>query len=199
MRSSSVLAFSLVGLVFGALQTAAHANTIGHVYPILEKNLLNVIQEKANSVDIQSRLQHMVQDSLQRQLKNLPDTSYLPERSIKNTRSWVPHITLPATNTSSEKTVPLLQQLLHFPPVLFINANSKPQLKWLQTHLKKYPDATVIATGGNVIHVMQLTHQLIHYDEAGKWVKQFKLTSLPAAITHQGGLALTITEGMDDA
>ena len=41
-------------------------------------------------------------------------------------------------------------------------------------------------------------NRLIVYDNEGEWVRRFQLKHLPAKIVHQGGLSLTVIEGIDD-
>ncbi len=195
--AARVFQFGFIGVVL--LPTIVLAQTIGHTYPVIEENLLDVITQKAASIDIRKHLQRAVKHQLGNRLSNVLDNSHLPEQKNKTTRRFVPTITVPATQTTPQKTEPLLKYVVTFQPVIFLHADWSHQVVWLHHRLKQYPHATVIVTGGDIGSLMSVTHHLVSIDEHGGWVKKFQLRALPALITHDGGLALTVEEGLGSA
>lgn len=169
---------------------------LGRLFPVIEDNLLDVIQSRAHDANVEHTLQTMARKQLRAYFIALSDKSHLSRLDGYQTYTMIPKVTLPAIGNKPSRTVPLLQYVHYFKPVLMVNAKDPLQRDWLQAHLLLYPQATVIVTGGNSLELMKATHHLVAYDAQGEWVKRFNLTHLPAKITHQGGLLLTISEGI---
>lgn len=186
-----------LGMGLLLLQTVSMAEPmhLGHVYPIAEQDLLVVLRQRAASLEVQTLLRRAIKHALQ----ILPDRSQLPRANTVTQTRWCPQVTIPALGKVPAKTVPLLRYVMRFPVVLVLNVDDALQCRWLRVQLAKYPEAVVIATGGNLPRAMQRFQHWITYDAQGDWVRRFALTALPAAITSAQGIWLTKTVGVLDA
>ena len=81
---------------------------------------------------------------------------------------------------------------------MVFNADDAGQIAEVKKQRALMPSLQLIATGGNLSAAMKTLGSQIFWDEKGHWSTTLKLTSLPALVTHQGGLALTVQMGLDN-
>jgi conjugal transfer pilus assembly protein TraW len=166
----SVLA---VSLLFPLTLTAKPLGTIGELFPIAEKNLLEVIQENiAGSSLFETTLSS---DHFQA-LWDRPSPVGLPRTTKAHT--WLFDPTVDGFN-------PLDQASLN-EPLLFYNAGDPSQVKWAKQtdkHLKGH--ATLILVGGSINKQWSFFHKPIYFDQDGMLSKRFQLQHSPVLITQQ--------------
>ena len=185
-------------LLFCSVISVAQAETLGVLFPVIEEDLLTVIQRQLANSNLMQKMQSTVSSKISAYMQSLPNHSHLVRIDGMHEHTIVPVVHVPSVNNLPARDVHLLSVVHDFNPVLMFNASDPLQVSWLTQELVRQSNVTVIATGGNVVNAMQLTGHLIAYDNTGDWVKRFEIQGLPAKVTHQGGLVLTVTEGINN-
>jgi conjugal transfer pilus assembly protein TraW len=197
-------ALLLLGVLFLYPAAAQDLGTFGTTFPIQERSLLAVIQEKLQALQANGWLEKH-QQQINKQIKK---TLYrpIPVQGLKTTtkaRSYLfdPSIVITSDIKDHEgriiqtkgvinplKTVSLTKALL------FINGDDEPQVSWALT---QYRDAQnkpkIILVAGSPLKLTEQHDIPFYFDQSGVITKKLGFIQVPARVT-QKGLFLLVEE-----
>jgi conjugal transfer pilus assembly protein TraW len=172
-------------LLFIVLSSAIHLadatslGTDGEVYPIVEPDLLQLIQ--ANVAAQSQAFREWNQNNYER-MDRQPRVEGLSRTQQSRVVLFDPTVTLPNIGVINPlDTVSLTQ------PLIFYDADDKQQVQWVQQiDQQLHGNAKLILVGGSVLSQMQLFHKKIYFDQEGKLTARFQLKHVPVLMTQEG-------------
>lgn len=198
---ADVTAFVIVSLSQPA--AARDYGQHGAVFPIVEADLLNVIQARLVSMQVSGAL-----DRANRQLADRTAARVRRPSRVEGivtasaSRQWVldPTITVSkdladgwgrvvvraGTRVNPLDTVPLRQKLL------FLDGDDQAQVAWARRHTTSL-NAKLILVGGAPLELMKAEQRRFYFDQAGTLTRHFGIRAVPALVEQQGR-TLRITE-----
>lgn len=190
-----------------------HANNIGandlgkwgHVYPIIEQDLLAMIKQKLlrmqkdGSLDrLNRKMQSKLTASVNRPkpVSHIGITqerrSWLYDPSIKSTTELKDHLGRVFVNKGT--VVNPLDYVSLSKTLLFINADIKEQLDWaLEIDKRSQNPVVIIFTSGEVFPLMKQHQKRFYFDQHGTITKKLNIQHVPAFVIQEGK-KLRITE-----
>ena len=180
----------------------------GAVFPILEADLLTVIQARLVSMQASGALDRANRQLAHRTAARVRRPARVPGIvPASEARQWVldPTITVTkdladgrgrvivraGTRVNPLDTVPLRQKLL------FLDGDDRAQVAWARRHTTSL-DAKLILVGGSPFELMKAEQRRVYFDQAGTLIRQFGIRAVPALVEQQGR-ALRITEFVPNA
>jgi conjugal transfer pilus assembly protein TraW len=180
---------SLFGCGFlPAIGFATSFGSIGAVFPVQERSLLEVIQE---------RLQSHPKVSWQKYITsriNRPTSLGLQRANAKRTYYYDPSIVLTHPILGAEGEVlyqagtrvnGLLSLPQYAPCWLFFNADDRAQLRWAQKTAQTCQSPKLILTGGALVEASQALKRVIYFDQGGALKNQLHLQAVPAFVKRE--------------
>lgn len=169
--------------------------TFGEVFPIQEKNLIDVIKTKLLKLQEEGMLDSYNQ-KIQTNIKNRIERP-APVKGVTHTtkpRTFIynPSITLiadlkdtPGTvfHRKGEKINPLHYRSMT-KPLLFIDGDESIQISWAFSMLKKYPLAKIVLVKGAPLKIMEEVGLSIYFDQYGKITQKLGIKQVPAIVTQ---------------
>ncbi|EER21664.1 MULTISPECIES: type-F conjugative transfer system protein TraW [spotted fever group] len=171
----------------------------GHVFPIIEESLLEVIMAKLQTVKhngvlekMQEEFKNKVQQKISRPTAILAlakasinrnwhyDPSFIQKTDIKDQAGNI--IVKAGTNVNP------LEKISWGEPLIFIDGDDEQQVKWSKSQIGK-----LVLTKGNPIELGQELNKQIFFDQGGVFTTRFKIKAVPAVI-EQEGILLKISE-----
>lgn len=195
MRSSSVAAAAALALGC-ALAQAQDLGTIGPVYPIGERNLLELILARLHQAQASGALAGLQQDAQRRARRALDDPAPVatvsrttqPRTHYHDPSLIVPHpvtdaegrvIAAPGTRINPLDTVSLSKALL------FFDARDPLQLERARALLdERGARLTLILTGGSAVALMHRWARPVFHDQQGSLVARLGIRQVPALVTQ---------------
>ncbi|KJV77140.1 type-F conjugative transfer system protein TraW [Rickettsia hoogstraalii str. RCCE3] len=172
---------------------------IGHVFPIIEESLLEVIMAKLQTVKhngdlekMQEEFKNKVQQKISRPTAILAlaktsinrnwhyDPSFIQKTDIKDQAGNV--IVKAGTSVNP------LEKVSWGEPLIFIDGDDEQQVKWSKSQIGR-----LVLTKGNLIELGQELNKQIFFDQGGVLTTRFKIKAIPAII-EQEGILLKISE-----
>ncbi|XVN42527.1 MAG: type-F conjugative transfer system protein TraW [Candidatus Rickettsia vulgarisii] len=172
---------------------------IGHVFPIIEESLLEVIMAKLQTVKhngdlekMQEEFKNKVQQKISRPTAILAlaktsinrnwhyDPSFIQKTDIKDQAGNV--IVKAGTSVNP------LEKVSWGEPLIFIDGDDEQQVKWSKSQIGR-----LVLTKGNLIELGQELNKQIFFDQGGVLTTRFKIKAVPA-IAQQEGKLLKISE-----
>jgi conjugal transfer pilus assembly protein TraW len=182
---------------------------VGEVFPIQEKNLIEVIQAKLLKLQADGKLEsynQQVQSRVKSQIERPAPVAGIAHTITPKTFTYDPSITVTTDlkdahgtvfHHKGEKVNPLEYRSMT-KPFLFIDGDESLQLTWAFRMLKIHPQAKIIFVKGAPIKIMQEIGLTIFFDQHGKITKKLGITQVPAIVTQEGKF-LKIEEVKADA
>ncbi len=173
---------------------------VGDIWPIKEKSLVTVLEEKAKNQDVES-----LKDEMKKNVKknsDRPAPLNLPKTNKTKLHEYVPLAIAPMDLKDPQghvfvkkgTSVNALTRLPLFNPHLsFINADDDSQVLWAKKQLKKYYNAKIILTGGSVFETEKKIGHEVFFDQQAKISQKFGITHVPATVVRNG-LSLDVIE-----
>lgn len=172
-------------------QVCAKSFVLGTVWPVKEKNMATLLQQRAallNSKELQEHWQSRAKDYYQR-----PTGLALPRASKSQSHEYVPtaHAYQDITDhegrliASAGTSINVLKKLPFYRPNLyFFNADDKAQLAFAQS-IKAISNTKLILVAGNVVEAQKALHQKVYFDQEGKLCQTFGIKQVPAHVYRE--------------
>ncbi len=193
---SILLCFFLI--VIAPFSFAKDLGAIGAVYPILEPDLLKVIEVHVLTLQKNGELEKLnsnLQKTMQQQLLEPKTVPNLIRTQEPKTRLFDPSIQIPygLKNAAGEIILPagttvnpLDTVSLSYTLVLY-NAEDEIQVKWAIAEDQKLKGKDkLILVGGSVVNQSHLFHKAVYFDQGGVITARFQLHQVPVLITQEG-------------
>jgi conjugal transfer pilus assembly protein TraW len=202
----------LIGFSVGAEQSSAEKplrdlGVVGAVFPIKERNIMTVIQEKLASPEGKKLL-----SNFEKHLKQISETHLyvpMPNKTLSPTpkhRSYLfnPSISLDKDLFDHKGTrfyqagtkVNPLDHITLSKDYLFIDGDRPVQVAWAR-HYKASKNVMIILVKGDPLQVMRDHGIQVFFDQKEAMAARFQLTHVPCSMTQEGR-HLRMTEWVED-
>jgi conjugal transfer pilus assembly protein TraW len=202
MRRARVL-LGILGLIVAvAPATARDYGQVGTVFPVIEPDLLRVIEARLKSMQASGQIDAMNQRLAERTRKsvNRPDTVAGIEAATKP-RSWLydPSIVIDhdirdhkgQLIAGAGQRVNPLDYVVIKTPLVFIDGDDDTQVEWA---MKRFDDkAKLILVRGAPLELMTKRQRRFYFDQNGTLTSKFGITAVPAVV-EQSGHMMRVTE-----
>ena len=200
--SLDVLACFLAGAVATSPVMARDYGQLGTVFPIIEPDLLRVIENRLRSLQASGQIDaanQMFAKRTEAKVRRPDPVSGISAASA--TKSWLfdPSVTIDhdirdmkgnLVAKAGSKVNPL-DYVLVKTPLVFINGDDEDELAWAVKH---YPDpAKIIMVRGAPLDAMTKFQRRFYFDQNGTLTRRFGIVHTPAAVV-QAGKAMRVTE-----
>lgn len=194
-RSCLVLIFSIILHVNFA--TAKEFGVQGSSYAISEQPFIEMIEERLQSVDIESeriQMQQKAQNSVNnpKPVKNIQHATDHRSYLFDPTYTLQKDIILPCgklLHKAGTKVNPL-DHIEFDRRLIFIDGDDKDHITWLSNLLKetsaKELENRVILVKGSPLKLKEELDMDIYFDQAGVLTKQFGIRTVPAIVAREG-------------
>jgi conjugal transfer pilus assembly protein TraW len=183
---------------------AKDLGSVGHTFPVQERSFLEVIYERIHQY--QAGVEpHLFEQSIQKRVAAhivRPQPLGLVPAEKTQHFYYDPSITLSTDLRTPDghliarqgTRINALETLPAYQPVwVFVNFDDPKQRTFAVTHLKQYPDAHWILTGGNILEAERALQVTIYFDQLGRLTQQLHIQHVPAVVVREG-VRLKITE-----
>ena len=182
---------------------------VGEVFPIQEKNLIEVIQAKLLKLQANGKLEaynSQIQAKVKSQIERPVPVAGITHTKTPRTFTYDPSITVAADlkdtfgtvfHRKGERVNPLHYRSMT-KPLLFIDGDDSIQITWVFRMLKKHPLAKIILTNGAPLKIMEEIGLTVYFDQHGKITQKLGIVCVPAIVTQEGEV-LKIEEVKADA
>lgn len=168
---------------------------LGPVYPIKERDMLQTIRQRLETLERSGELDRLEQGARRRarEYAERPPGLSLPAASATRVHHIDPTVTVPYDITDHEGRVihpagtsvnPLKYKGLSR-RLLFIDGDRPDQVAWARQRYAEGP-AKVILVKGPVKRLMQEWGVPLFFDQYGRLVDYFEIRSLPASVVQEG-------------
>jgi conjugal transfer pilus assembly protein TraW len=176
----------------------------GQVYPVIESNLIELIQNRLQTFNNNGKLKELEQkwvlDVAKKSLR--PKPLYLP-RADKTTTHYYTPVASVNHDIINEKgqvvvvkgvSINALTKMPSYNPLwVFVDSDDASQLNFAKKIKSQHAKAKVILTKGNVKEAEDYIDAIVYFDQHGTLVKKLKIKSLPALVLRDID-SLKITE-----
>ncbi|KJW03850.1 type-F conjugative transfer system protein TraW [Rickettsia argasii] len=171
----------------------------GHVFPIIEKSLLEIIMARlkiAKQNGILEKMQEEFKNKVQQKISRPTAILALAKTSINRNWHYDPSF-IQKTDIKDQAgniivkagtSVNPLEKISWGEPLIFIDGDDKQQIKWAKLQIGR-----LVLTKGNPIELRQELNKQVFFDQGGMLTTRFKIKAVPA-IAWQEGKLLKISE-----
>nr|WP_253308691.1 type-F conjugative transfer system protein TraW [Rickettsia endosymbiont of Ceutorhynchus assimilis] len=171
----------------------------GHVFPIIEESLLEIIMAKlkiakqnGNLGKMQKEFKNKVKQKISRPTPVLAlakanknrswyyDPSFIQKTDIKDQAGNI--IVKAGTSVNP------LEKISWGEPLIFIDGDDEKQIKWVKLRIGK-----LVLTSGNPIKIAKKLNKPVFFDQGGVLTTRFKIKAVPAIVQQESTL-LKISE-----
>lgn len=175
---------------------------VGTVFPLLEPDLLRVIEAKLRSLQANGQFEAMNQRLRTRTEAKVRRPDPVPGIELATRpRTWLydPSIVIDHDIrdhkgnliVAAGRRINPLDYIVVTTPLVFIDGDDEAQLAWA---LKRFDDkARLIMVKGAPLEAMTRHQRRFYFDQAGTLTTKFGITSVPAVV-EQAGRAMRVTE-----
>ena len=193
-----------VMLFFAAYAQAGNLGIYGQTFPIAEKNMLNLIEERLQLFNENGMLKNLENSQVLTVAKRVqrPLPVALPTALKTRVHYYTPVVHV-AENIADGKgniivakgmSANALATLPSWNPVwLFFNADDEPSLALAKELAEKTTHIKLILTGGDMKMAEEYFELPVYFDQGGLITQKLKIKNLPALVTREK-LSLKITE-----
>jgi len=186
-------------LIQTSLVNAEDKGVLGEVFPIIEEDLIDVIENKLGVLvkdgslqSHQQEIQQRVEKGIKRPLpvKNLRTTK-VPRRYLFDPSIVVPHDLKDHQGKVFHKAGTKVNPLTIRPlskPLLFIDGDDQAQIDWALSEHKANQLAKIILTSGAPLELTEKYHLPFYFDQGGVMCTRFSITQVPARLSQKGDL-----------
>jgi len=176
---------------------AKDLGTIGNVYPILEPDLLQVIENQLLLMQKSGELDQLTQtfnQTIQQKMDRPTPVEGLRRTHELHTWLFDPSIKIPYdlkdrngnVLLSAGSTINPLNTIRLSEALLFYNADDPDQVSWA---IKRDQDLKgndkLILVGGSIFDQIKRFHRPVYFDQNGKLIAHFQIKQIPAIVTQQ--------------
>jgi conjugal transfer pilus assembly protein TraW len=192
----SLLLAAVLGLA--PLANAENLGTIGPTYPIVEKNLLEMIMARLRAKEASGELKRLQEQARERAtaaVNNPRPVAGLRRAEAARTFYFDPSFTL-QTHVVDEKGAVLFPAGTRKNPLdvvslsrqlLFFDARDALQVGRARELIERYPgQVKPILVGGSYLDLMKRWNRPVFYDQDGTLVRRFGITAVPAIVSQEG-------------
>ena len=176
----------------------------GRVYDIQEKDLLDVLQSRAQAELDSGKWAKRVEkwQGQAKQQANRPKGVNLPRATETASHLYDPSIIVPQDIRDSNglliraagSQINPLNYISMTRHLVFIDGDDRAQIDWMVELTASEPDRyKVILTNGAIVDLMKALNQRLFFDQNQVYTKKMDIKSLPALV-YQSGLYLRIDE-----
>lgn len=196
---SSILKFSFLFILNFCFLNAKDLGCYGQTFPILEQNLLIIIQKQLDlHKNHGDQIQMNIQESLTKQIKSLREVQNISKAKEQKIFYFDPTTCANQDITNHEAKVIVAKGFCFNPlnshplkqAIIFFDATDDQQLQWA---IKFYPEAKWILTKGYPLKLEEQLKRPVFFDQQGLMTKKFGIMHVPAYV-EQEGLRLKIEE-----
>lgn len=178
---------------------AEDLGSLGPTWPIRERDLVQVMQERAAAKQGSGEIEQL-RGALQERAKayaDRPTTLRLPRTSKQRIWSLDPAVSVPydIKDGGGKVLVPAgtrvnpLDRMVLSRKLVFVDAGDPEQLAWLGRRAVALRNQhKVILTGGSVSQAAEVLGGRVWFDQAGKLVQEFGIKAVPAIVAQDGRL-----------
>lgn len=175
---------------------ARHLGVLGPTYPIHERNLIEVMQEKMAEKQANGEIAAMHERMADQaaQYVQRPPGQKLPRALERKISSFSPLYVLDrdihdatgklifakGTTVNPLKIKPLTKMLC------FIDGDDPQQVEWMMKSCAYHPANKLILVAGNYQTLMTQLNVRLYFDQQGWLVNKFHIQALPAVVKQQG-------------
>ncbi len=171
----------------------------GHIFPIIEESLLEVIMAKLQTVKHNGDLEKMQEEfknKVQKKISRPTAILALAKTSINRNWHYDPSF-IQKTDIKDQAgkiivkagtSVNPLEKISWGEPLIFIDGDDEQQIKWAKLQIGR-----LVLTKGNPIELRQELNKQVFFDQGGVLTTRFKIKAIPAII-EQEGILLKISE-----
>ncbi|WP_041804629.1 type-F conjugative transfer system protein TraW [Rickettsia bellii] len=171
----------------------------GHVFPIIEESLLEVIMAKlqiAKQNGVLEKMQEEFKNKVQQKISRPTPVLALAKASINRNWHYDPSF-IQKTDVKDQAgniivkvgtNVNPLEKISWGKALIFIDGDDEQQVKWAKSKIGK-----LVLTSGNPIKLAQKLNKPVFFDQGGVLTTRFKIKAVPA-IARQEGKLLKISE-----
>ena len=182
-----------------AFTNSARANDLGRlgkVYPIIEEDLIVVIQRRLAKMEKSGELEKKYKEGSENVKKYLerPPGISLPRAQEYKAKTYDPTYTLPYDVFDIEGKIiykagitvnpldyqPMIEQLC------FVNGDDADQVKWLLKYCKDPALSVPVLVQGNLMDLMRKSKVRLYFDQSGWYVKRLQIEALPTVVRQSG-------------
>ena len=202
MTRRFVLLASFAAAALPLSAVAKDYGQVGTVFPVIEPDLLRVIEAKLKSMQATGQIDAMNQRLAERTRAkvNRPDPVAGIELATK-ARTWLydPSIVIDHDIRDQKgqliaakgKRVNPLDYVVIKTPLVFIDGDDDAQVAWA---MKRYDDkAKLILVKGAPLELMTKRQRRFYFDQSGNLTRKFGITAVPAVV-EQSGRVMRVTE-----
>jgi len=187
---------------------AKNLGVFGEIFPIQEKSLIQVIQDKLAFLQDSGKLasyQDLIQKRVKDSVENPKEVKGIQSTVTPRVFTYDPSLVLSEDLIDHQGTVihkagthinlltlkPLTKSLL------YVDGSQLAQLAWVERQVKADPKAKVILVKGSPFKLMEAMKRPIYFDQTGVSVKKFGIRQVPARVVQKGEV-LEISEELPD-
>lgn len=185
------------------LSSVPNFGVFGQTFPVLEKNIIHVLQEKMASDKGRALLSHLEKSYLKMReekkyvpqkvlglMPTIEQRSYMFDPSLFLTHDIADHngnVFYKKGTSLNPLTVMTLSK-----EYVFIDGTRDKQIEWSKKMMAE-KNIMIILVDGDPMRIMKDHHITVFFDQDGEMVKRFELTHVPC-VMRQEGQKLQITE-----
>jgi conjugal transfer pilus assembly protein TraW len=197
----------LITIAFANAERVIDLGVVGTVFPIKERNIMTVMQEKL-STPMGKKLLH----DFETRLKELSDSKHYlptPNATLKATTEHRTYLFNPSISLDRDladhngtrfyqagTSVNPLNQITLSKEYLFIDGDRPRQVAWALNYKKNKP-ALIVLVKGDPMRLMRDVGVQVFFDQEEAMAKRFQLTHVPCSMAQEG-TNLRITEWVED-
>lgn len=184
-----ILLIYSIALLFSQDIFAKDFGVVGHVIPVKENNLIEVIRERAETItdDQKDLLQQKVRAHYEKKLRN-PTPVDIPETRIYSVHYFDPTVTVYQDIKDHQGKVIIEKGTKHNPlkvhslnnDILLFDGDDKEQVEWA----KNIPGIWVLVKG-RPLDLEEAENRPVFFDQGGTLCKKFGIKSIPARVSQQ--------------
>ena len=195
-----LLVYILLIMLTSSVSMAKDFGTHGHTFPIIEENILEVIEKKLSKIDLQ-RLNKELRDKTQEYVENPPAAKGITKAKENKIFYFDPSYTLLEDIYDHNhllihavgKIINPLEHVALRESLIFIDGDDDTQVKTaLNIRKEKQDKAKIILVKGSPLKIQRLHKVWIYFDQAEFITKKLGITEVPAHV-EQEGLRLKIS------
>lgn len=187
--------FCIFLILFSTNTVAKDLGQFGELFPIKERNLLDVIQERLNAIEknggfdaLNKEMQQKAKDRL-----NRPEPVLKKKADETTERLFDPSVTL-SKDLKNEKGVVFAKKGTKVNPLnivsfemklYFIDSDDESQVQWLLKQDIKIRDK-IILTNGNPLELEKKLNKKIYFDQKSLLINRLKISAVPSVVFRQG-------------
>ena len=182
---------------YSSLLSAKTLGVYGATFPIIEPDLLKVIQEKLAQFKKTGRLEQLerqVSQTAKARLNTPKPVMGIEKATVNTRRVFDPSIVL-----SRDIKTPQGQYIAHAGDVInplekvslrkaliFIDGDDVAQMQWaMRMYQKQTTKPDIILINGHILDLMQQYHIKLYFDQRGLLTKRFGISKVPSMITQE--------------